>query len=287
MPFYIFAWITNIFYGLGTVSGKLAGKHQIKNPWQLNFLWNLFTLLLTVIVALWYGVRWPTHWGPIFLVGLFSTLSGTFYILALNLLDISVLSPLYAFRSVFSVMLGVILFREFLAPWQYFLVGIIVLSGLFVSLDERLSIRSFFRPSIALAVLAVCASTLYGVSIKYAMQFEGYWEVVLWGSILPVVLLLPTIPLFWKDIRKPVFKEYWGVILLTVFGFLGFLTANKAYGQNVGITSAILSVPVSMIMAVLFSFIVPKLLEKHTVKIYAIRFIATAVMIVAALKLTS
>jgi drug/metabolite transporter (DMT)-like permease len=287
MPFYVYAWITNIFYGLGTVAAKLSGKHQIKNPWLLNFLWNLFTLLLTIIVALWYGVRWPTHWVPILLVGLFSAISGTFYILALNLLDISVMSPLYSFRSVFSVILGVLLFREFLAPWQYFFVGLIVLLGLFVSLDEHLSIRSFFHPSIALAVLAVCASTLYGVSIKYAMQFEGYWEVVLWGSILPVVFLLPTIPLFWRDIRKPSFGGYWGVILLTVFGFFGFLTSNKAYGQNVGITSAILSIPTSMILAFIFSLIAPQLLERHTLKIYAIRFSAAAVMILAALKLTS
>jgi drug/metabolite transporter (DMT)-like permease len=167
------------------------------------------------------------------------------------------------------------------------LVGILFIAGLFVSMDEGFSLRSFFRTSIILAFLAVSTATIYGASIKYAMQYEGYWEVVLWGSILPVILLLPTIPLFRKNIRETSRQDYLGAIVFTVLGFFGFLTSNKAYGQNVSITSAILSVPMSMILAFLLSLVAPKLLEKHTIKIYAIRFAAATVMLVAALKLTS
>jgi hypothetical protein len=42
-----------------------------------------------------------------------------------------------------------------------------------------------------------------------------------------------------------------------------------------------------MILAFLFSVFAPKLLEKHTMKVYAVRFAAAAVMIAAALKLSA
>ena len=59
-----------------------------------------------------------------------------------------------------------------------------------------------------------------------------------------------------------------------------------ALGVNVGITSLIMSIPFSMIFAFLFSVFAPKLLEKHTKQVYAIRFTAAIVMIIAALQLS-
>jgi len=44
--------------------------------------------------------------------------------------------------------------------------------------------------------------------------------------------------------------------------------------------------PFSMIFAFMFSVFAPKLLEKHTLKIYVIRFSSVAVMIWAAIQLT-
>jgi hypothetical protein len=67
---------------------------------------------------------------------------------------------------------------------------------------------------------------------------------------------------------------------------IGILTSNKSYTDNVTISSAIISLPMSMIMAFLFSIFAPNLLEKHTLKVYAIRFTAAAIMIISALKLS-
>jgi len=44
--------------------------------------------------------------------------------------------------------------------------------------------------------------------------------------------------------------------------------------------------PFSMIFAFMFSIFAPNLLEKHTIKIYVIRFTSVAVMIWAAMQLT-
>lgn len=73
--------------------------------------------------------------------------------------------------------------------------------------------------------------------------------------------------------------------LLSLLGFLGGLSANKAYQENVTISTAIISLPGSMILAFVLSRIKPKLLEHHTLKVYTIRFLAAAVMFYSALQL--
>jgi ABC-type Na+ efflux pump permease subunit len=73
---------------------------------------------------------------------------------------------------------------------------------------------------------------------------------------------------------------------MSLAGTTGMLAANAAYAGNVGIASTVISLPFSMVIAFALSIFVPKLLEKHTMKIYAIRFSAAAVMIFSALKLS-
>jgi drug/metabolite transporter (DMT)-like permease len=287
MPFYIFAWIADLFWGVGSITGKLTSKHHLTNPWLLNFAWGLFGVLLLVPVVIINRTPLPTNWWPILLVGVCYTFSGTLYILALSRLDISILSPMYSLRSVFAVLLGAILFAEHLTHIQVLLVLVVFIGGLLVSMDEKLSIRSFFRPTVALALSAVAASAVSAAAIKNALQTQEYWAVNFWGNVIPLVLLLPTIPLFWKDFRKSKPVHFSGVVLLSVFSMVGALAANRAFATNIGISSTIIAVPSSMILAFLFSVFAPKLLEKHTMKVYAVRFAAAAVMIAAALKLSA
>lgn len=119
------------------------------------------------------------------------------------------------------------------------------------------------------------------------MQFEGYWEVTMWGNILTMVPLILTIPLFRKEVPSVPAKSYVGASVFTLLAFFGLLAANVAYKENISITNVIIAVPLSMILAFGFSVFAPKLLEKHTMKIYTIRFAAAAIMFAAAIKVTS
>jgi len=71
-----------------------------------------------------------------------SCISSTLFILALSQLDVSVLTPLFSFRTVFAVILGALFLNEVLTTHQYLLVAIIFVFGLFVSVDEKFSLRS-------------------------------------------------------------------------------------------------------------------------------------------------
>ncbi len=287
MPFYVFAWIASILFGLVGIIGKLTSKHAISNPWLFNFLWTLFSMLLIVPFAIANNVDMPTQWGILFLVALFNTLFNTFYILGISLLDITVMVPLLNLRTAFVTIIGGVFLGEIFTPFQYFLISVILLGGLFVSVDEKHSLRSFLRFPILIAILCTFFYTLMGVFTKPAIAQNGYWEVTLWSPILSQIMLLVTVPLFRKELGKVTLKQLGAVFSMSLALALGIMMENRAYSENVTITNIITALPFSMVIAFLFSVFAPKLLEKHTLKVYAIRFTAAAVMIISALKLST
>ena len=286
MSFVFFAWIASFLFGLAAIIGKLTSKHSIQNPWLFNFLWMLFSLFLTIPIALANGAGIPNYWGSILLVSFFSALFALLYIMSLSHLDVSVLIPLLNLRTAFISILGVLFLGEILKSNQYLMVAVILISGLFVSIDEKFSLKSFFKKPIYLALLCTLSYTFMGISIKKAISENGYWQVTLWMAILSQLMILSTFPLFKKDIRKLSLKQLFCVFIMSLCLMLGILAENRAYAQNVVITSIITALPISMILAFIFSLFVPNLLEKHTLKVYLIRFTAAAVMIIAALKLS-
>lgn len=286
MPFYIFAWIGATGYGLTTVLLKLTSKHSIKNPWLMNYLYTFFFLLFTTPVALLNHVTLPSVWTNIFLAAFFYSLYFIFVTLSIYKLDVTTLSPLYNFRAAFSIFLGVIFLHEALVGQKLFLIILILFAGFFVSLDEKMKLSSFFQKGIVLALTAMISLSLTGMFVNKAIADVGYWNATFFMYLLIQLMMLLTLPLFGKDLVK-VSKSQLGWIALSGLAFVtADLAANRAYSVNLGISSVIISLPVSMILAFLFSVFAPKLLEKHSFKVYAVRFSAAFIMIAAALKLT-
>jgi hypothetical protein len=64
---------------------------------------------------------------------------------------------------------------------------------------------------------------------------------------------------------------------------VGTVTAYQAFKDNVSISSIIISLPLTIFFVLVISRFKPKLLEEHSAKVYAVRFIGTVVMVAAAL----
>lgn len=139
----------------------------------------------------------------------------------------------------------------------------------------------------ALAFVWILMSVWFSSMIRYASDFNGFWEVSLWSNILSLPFLLPTVPLFYKDLVKTPMHKYRGALLTTLLYTGGLLFSVRAFGENVGISTAIISLPISMVLVMALSFIKPDLLEKHTKKVYAIRLTSATVMFLAALGLST
>ena len=126
---------------------------------------------------------------------------------------------------------------------------------------------------------------LYGVFLKMTITDIGYWNATVWVALLSVALLVFTIPMFKNDIKTLRRKQLFPVVIIALISVAAYLIVNKAYAVNVGITTVIMSIPSSMILAFIMSIIWPTLMEKHSLKIYAVRFFAAAVMLFCAVQL--
>jgi len=286
MPYYIYAWIASISSGLILIITKLTSKYSIKNVWLFNFLWSLISLLFIIPPSLLNQARLPQDWTPIILAGLFSTLWYVFYIISIYLLDVTTISPLFNFRTIFAILIGFLFLGESFTSYQVILMGLVIVMGVFATMDEKFSIKSFFKPSIGLALLAMLFLAINNAYIKLSLVNNSLWTTSLWEKIFNLIFLLPTIPLFCKDLLKIKLKQVLPVGLMGVFQVITSVTVNIAYGVNVGITSVIMSLPFSMILAILFSVFAPKLLEKHSLKVYAVRLTAALIMIYGAFQLS-
>lgn len=282
---YFFAWAASILYAMETIVAKLISKHAIKNPWLLNFLWTFITLVFIVPIALANGAGVPAQWTAILFTSLILAASGVMFVITLSHFDVTVMAPMFSFRSAFAVLLGTLFLGEILTYRQYFLIIVIVVGGLFVSVNEKMKLRSFFNKNILLLLVYMLVLALSGVMTKVAVAATDYWTATLWILLLAQVWILPTIVFFKNDLGMVSRLSVGSVLAVAVVDVGGTLTALKAYSLNESLAAVIISLPISMVIAFLFSVFAPQLLEKHAPQIYTIRFAAAAVMIGAALYL--
>ena len=285
MPFQIYAWTASISSGFVAVLQKLTSKYSISNPWLMNFFFTLFILIFMIPLSLINHVGFPHMWNNIFWAAFFNELFWTLFLLSLYKLDVSTISPLFNLRSIFALFLGTIFLGEILGFQQFVLIALIIICGFFVTIDEKLKLTSFFKPSIGLIVVAMFALALKGFFINKAAVNDGFWEISLWQSFVSLLVLVSTIPLFIKDLAKTRAKQLIVLVGIASLQVIFELAATKAFSINLGISSLIISLPVSMIIAFLFSVFAPKLLEKHSIKVYLIRFVAAGLMVFASLHL--
>lgn len=285
MSYIVFAWLATFTYGFEAIIIKLSSKYAIKNPWLFNILWNILFVIFMIPVYLTHPIEIPTVWSSLLITSVLSAICCVMFMVLTYRLDVSVLSPLYNVKTGLSVLFASFLLGEMMSQYQSLMVCIIIIMGFAVTIDEKTTLKSFFRRDIILAMIFMTILALYVVFLKKTMLDIGFWNATVWVAVLNLILLIPTWPKFSKDIKTLTKKQMLPVLLVTATSTIGYIISNKAYEVNVGITSVIMTFPVSMIFAFLLAMIWPKLMERHSMKIYGLRFAATAVMLWCAIQL--
>lgn len=283
MTYLVFSWISSIAYTFLAIFSKLSSKKATQNPWLLNYVWTFASLLLLIPIAILNGVSMPQEW--IFLVLAAATNAIWFILYAFSLykLDVSVISPMYNFQTIFVIFLSFLFLNEQLFPYQIILIGLIFIAGIFASIDEEFHIKSFFNKSVLILIIGMMFLALSRVFTNITLKTNGLWESTLGIMFFTILILTPTIKFFKKDIKQLNKKQMVPLLLMSVSYVIGTIAAFEAFRSNVGISSVIISLPLPIIFVFFLSFFKPNLLEKHTIKVYVVRFIATAIMVVAAL----
>lgn len=282
----LFAWIASITYGLYAITAKLIGKYQFKNSYQFSFFITLFSGILMSLVSYAYGGRLAASWFYIILAAAFLAIGNALYLATLKVLDVSVMSPLFNIRVAITVILGILILGESFTTKSAYLIALIFVAGFFATMDEKFSFKSFFTRNISLGLLFMLVLSIQSLFVNRAIDQTSYWTATLWMSLLAVAFSFVFLyPRFKNDLRTTKPKEYLGVATLALVGSIGDLAAYKAFEGNVGLSSVIISLPISMVLAFILSLVKPGLMEKHTLKVYLVRFIAAGVMIWGALQL--
>lgn len=282
----IFAWIASITYGLYSIVAKLIGKYKIKNSYQFSFFVTFFSGIIMAIISYTQGGRLTFKWSYILLAAAFLAIGNALYLRALKVLDVSVISPLFNVRVAITVLLGFLILGESFSLRSLIFIAIIFIAGFFASMDEEFSLKSFFCKNIGIGLLFMFILSIQSIFINRAIDQNNYWTAILWISLSSILFsFLFLYPKFKNDLKETHIKNYLGVGLLALIGGIGDLSAFKAFEGKVGISSIIISLPTSMILAFVFSIWKPALLEKHSLKVYLIRFVAAGIMIWGALQL--
>jgi len=220
------------------------------------------------------------------ILGVVGAVSGAAYIRALTAVDVSILGPFYNLRTPIIVIFGAIFFKDVLSSTQTLLMALMVIAGIVVGFDEHFSLKSLFRPAMIKAWTAIIMSAFFSLAVKNASIHNTFWDISFWSNLITLLVTVVSWPLFSKSIQTTDVRKYSGIAYSTIFSTAGLLTSFKALEGNIGISVAIITLPVSMILAIILSVIAPKLLEKHSWKVYTIRIIAATVMFGSALLLS-
>ena len=203
MSFALIIWVSSFAFGLQTIIGKLTAKYSLSNPWQLNFFWTIFNLLLVLAFALFFGVaKIPTNFLPYIIAGLFLAIGNILLTYSIYKLDITIISPLFALRTAFTAVLGALFLQEHFSLFEYLLITLIFVSGMLIRVDEHFSLKKFKFNDLKYGIACMFFLALSGITIKMASTNGTYWNNMLWINTFTALLLTTTIPLFMKEIRK-------------------------------------------------------------------------------------
>ena len=282
----LFAWIAAIASGIAPLVIKASSKKLIKSPWLFNILWISFRMPLVIILAIFKDGGLPKNILPIIILALCYACYYMLFTYAQYKIDVTTMSPLFTFRSIFSAILGVVFLAEKITLTSFILMLIIIAFSPFASYSEKLKLKAFLSKDVAVAILAMLLLALVGYFTKVSISINGYGTTLLWQDPLILIFLMPTILLTSKDDRQVPKGRLYPFIILGIAGFVYLAASSAAYARNLTLSSIIISLPLSMVFAYLLSRKFKNFLEEHSKKVYLIRFSAAAVMVTCAIWLS-
>ncbi len=283
MNLYLLAALSSgLFFALNGLAYKAANKHAFTDPLRLLTIIYLLQLLISLSVfplAEIYFVPGQETNFVLFVLSFFaaSVLVG----LSLPGLDASVFMPLFNLQLVFTSVFAFLLLGERFPPVSYLLMGLIVLGGVLISFDESSSLRlgKELLPFVAGLIL-------YGLSDSLGGRLIGSFGAInlrFWMGLGLALLSLILIP-FFKVREKMAMNKLLFPFLTAFFGFLALVFLTTGFNYSVALSQALarLSGGYTLVIILILARFFPKFLEKHSLKVYAVRLVGCLVMVTSA-----
>ncbi len=288
MSYIFFALLAAFSYACGTIIGKFTSKHALRNWEQLlvffYLTYNVFPLIIVPFIAL---PTWPYQAiSPIFFNALFFILGAIFFFKSLLIIDASVAAPLNQIQGAAIGILAYLFLGERFPLISYFWLLLIILGSVAVSIDEKLTLRSFLEPPVMYMILANLLFAISNFFSGIALKTQSSWNIMFWTPVFTTLLTLLFIS-FKRPNLKVSFFRFSPMFGVGLFQFIGSASILIAFRQNLTISGilGLLSSPIVFLVAILSSKFFPRLLEHHSTKVYAIRAVGLIITLFAAIQI--
>lgn len=305
------AIFSGLFFAFGGIIYKIGNKHLVRDPLRYLLFYNIFRVFVVASLLPWVSLSLPRDLWLTFFLYTFSFFLGTLLTaVALVHLDTSIFMPLFNLQIIFTPLIAFFFLKERLSPVAYLLMAVVFLGGFLVTFSEGsrrrralfdLLLKRFGRAdfklplaqgqslaSARLGVLAlfVVGLVFYSFSDNFAGRVLKEWNVanlVFWSGLCQFLFSLGLVP-FIKGREEFNLAKIWPIAIGVATSFLGLLLIIFGFAENVSLSQALsrLSSVYALILVVLLARFRGDFLEKHPPYVYAVRFLGSGVMVLAA-----
>lgn len=282
MSYITLALLSLAAFSVYNVSQKIVLKYLVDDSFVFSFYYYLFALLFFVPFILMgkvSGLNMTQFW-PTALAGTVRTIMFVTYLWTFKKMDVTVITSMFNLRVILVALAEVVLLGTLFTWGDFGWMVVLIIGGIFLSMDENFNWRSFFTPVMGVFMIVLLLSTTQYMAIERAMAVTDFWTFNFWGFIFSMVGLIPFLIWQKKNIKLPM-KTIGISGLVTTTMLAGVLLESKAVAINPTGSSAIFALPGSMMLAMVVGLIKPGLIEDHSWKVYAVRLVSVAVMTVA------
>jgi len=290
MPKYlIFSFTATLLFSISAILNKVSSKHAIDNK---NSMMAYFLLFLNIFALGLYpfagnmvlpvaAVQPLLVTAITFIIGYYLFYSGVFST------DASSFAPLFQLQAVFIAVLAFIFMGERFPLSNYLYISITILGAILVSLDEKMTVKSFMQKGILLILLMQFFHAVSNLFVGITLREIGPIKILFWEYLILGPLFIPFV-LVVKPKLKYGFKKIAIFFLASATSAVGAVFLFMAFQENLTIPStiALLTSPIVLGFSIVASRYKPSLLEHHSKRVYIIRTIGVSLILIGAVKLS-
>lgn len=285
MNYIFFAFLAAVCFGTSNIINKILSKHSINNTDSLMAYFMLSTSIFGFFLIPFVDL---SSFGPavfqlvlpatlFFLVGYYFFYKGVFSA------DASTFAPLFQLQAGLIAILAYIFLGERFPLVNYFWIALMTLGTIFVSYNEKLSFKSFLSKGVLFIIGMQVMHAISNIFIGKTLVVFSPVEILFWENMLIGILFLLFYFFRKPKLNYPLAHTYPMFISSFVVG-IGVISLFTAFQVNLTISSVIgmLSAPLVFVVSLIASTFSPAFLEHHPAKVYWVRGIGLAILLLSA-----
>lgn len=286
MPTYvIFALVAALAFAATSLITKLTSRHAITDPWVLLVYYYLTLLPPVLTLPLLFPVVYPdpTTWPALLLYGFIFFIANVCSILAIYRFDVSSFAALVQTRPAVLAVLAFFFLGERLSLTEYGLLGVVIVGAMLVTAEANWSGRRLISLAGLIVILQQVCHALANLFAAFALRDLTPVSLLFWGTLISAACTLPFLPILGRRLRltrrqmSPMIVCGW----ITIGGMLSLFTAFQS-NLTISFALAMASSPLVLTVAMMLSRTRPTLLEHHPPRIYVLRAVGVALILLGA-----